>query len=95
MKRRSFFSKINNWVIYILLTAAIGGVVIASVVLIDYLRKDMITIEKDSILNEVFSIIADSTIPVAVVHENRLQGILIKGIVLQALVGDEEVEENE
>ncbi len=42
MKRRSFFSKINNWVIYILLTAAIGGVVIASVVLIDYLRKEEI-----------------------------------------------------
>lgn len=42
MKPRSFFSKINNWVIYILLTAAIGGVVIASVVLIDYLRKEEI-----------------------------------------------------
>ena len=42
MKRRSFFSKINYWVIYILLTAAIGGVVIASVVLIDYLRKEEI-----------------------------------------------------
>lgn len=42
MKRRSFFSKINNWVIYILLTAAIGGVVIASVILIDFLRKEEI-----------------------------------------------------
>lgn len=42
MKRRSFLSKINNWVIYILLTAAIGGVVIASVILIDFLRKEEI-----------------------------------------------------
>lgn len=42
MKRRSFLSKINNWVIYILLTAAVSGVVIASVVLIDYLRKEEI-----------------------------------------------------
>lgn len=42
MKRRSFLSKINNWVIYILLTAAVAGVVIASVVLIDYLRKEEI-----------------------------------------------------
>lgn len=42
MKRRSFFSKINNWVIYILLTAAVAGVVIASIVLIDYLRKEEI-----------------------------------------------------
>lgn len=42
MKRRSFLSKINNWVIYILLTAAVSGVVIASVILIDYLRKEEI-----------------------------------------------------
>ncbi len=42
MKRRSFFSKINNWVIYILLTCAVAAVVIASVILIDYLRKEEI-----------------------------------------------------
>ena len=42
MKRRSFFTKINNWVIYILLTSAVAGVVIASIVLIDYLRKEEI-----------------------------------------------------
>ena len=42
MKKRSFSSKINNWIIYFLLTAAIGGVVIASVILIDYLRKEEI-----------------------------------------------------
>jgi len=34
MKRRSFLSKINNWVIYILLTLAVTGVVVASVILI-------------------------------------------------------------
>ncbi len=42
MKNRSFFSKINNWVIYLLLTSAVSGVVIASVILIDYLRKEEI-----------------------------------------------------
>lgn len=42
MKRRSFLSKINNWVIYILLTLAVTGVVVASVILIDYLRKEEI-----------------------------------------------------
>ncbi len=42
MKRRSFLSKINNWVIYILLTLAVSGVVVASIVLIDYLRKEEI-----------------------------------------------------
>ena len=39
MKRRSFFSKINNWFIYILLTVAVAGVVIASIFLINELRK--------------------------------------------------------
>ena len=42
MKRRSFFSKINNWVIYILLTSAVAGVVLGSFFLIDYLRKEEI-----------------------------------------------------
>ncbi|MBP3839889.1 MAG: sensor histidine kinase, partial [Chryseobacterium sp.] len=42
MKRRSFLSKINNWVIYILLTLAVTGVVAASVILINYLRKEEI-----------------------------------------------------
>ncbi|MBU4537832.1 MAG: HAMP domain-containing histidine kinase [Weeksellaceae bacterium] len=42
MKRKSFLSKINNWIIYLLLTAAVAGVVIASVILIDYLRKEEI-----------------------------------------------------
>ena len=42
MKRRSFLSKINNWVIYILLTLAVSGVVIASIFFIDYLRKEEI-----------------------------------------------------
>lgn len=42
MKRRSVFSKLNNWIIYFLLTAAVAGVVIASIVLIDYLRKEEI-----------------------------------------------------
>ncbi len=42
MKRRSFLSIINNWVIYIFLTLAVAGVVIAAVILIDYLRKEEI-----------------------------------------------------
>lgn len=42
MKKRSIFSKLNNWIIYIFLTAAVVGVVIASVVLINYLRKEEI-----------------------------------------------------
>ena len=42
MKKRGIFSKLNNWIIYILLTVAVAAVVVASVVLIDYLRKEEI-----------------------------------------------------
>lgn len=42
MKKRSIFSKLNNWIIYLLLTAAVAGVVVASIILIDYLRKEEI-----------------------------------------------------
>ncbi len=42
MKQRSFFSKINNWVIYLLLTLAVSGIVMASFFIIDYLRKEEI-----------------------------------------------------
>lgn len=42
MRRRSIFSKVNNWIIYLLLTTAVAGVVVAAIVLIDYLRKEEI-----------------------------------------------------
>lgn len=42
MKNRGVFSKLNNWIIYILLTSAVAAVVVASVILIDYLRKEEI-----------------------------------------------------
>ena len=42
MKNRGVFSKFNNWVIYILLTLVVAGVVVSSVVLINYLRKEEI-----------------------------------------------------
>lgn len=42
MNERGIFSKVNNWIIYILLTSAVAAVVFASVILIDYLRKEEI-----------------------------------------------------
>lgn len=42
MNERGIFSKLNNWIIYILLTSAVAAVVLASVILIDYLRKEEI-----------------------------------------------------
>ena len=40
--QKSLLSKLNNWIIFILFTLVIGGVVAASYFLIDYLRKEEI-----------------------------------------------------
>lgn len=42
MFRKTLFSRLNNWIIFILLTAVVGGIVVATYVLIDYLRKEEI-----------------------------------------------------
>ncbi len=42
MRRQNIFSKLNNWIIYLLLTTAVAGVVVATFVLVDYLRKEEI-----------------------------------------------------
>lgn len=42
MLQRTLLSKLNNWIIFILFTLVIGGVVAASYFLIDYLRKEEI-----------------------------------------------------
>lgn len=40
MKNLTLLARINNWVIYIILTAVVAGISISSWVLIDYLRKE-------------------------------------------------------
>jgi two-component sensor histidine kinase len=42
VKQRNILSKFNNWIIYLLLTSAVVAIVVASIVLIDYLRKEEI-----------------------------------------------------
>ena len=42
MKRRSFFSRFNNWFIFIVFSAMIIVIIIATTVLINYLRKEEI-----------------------------------------------------
>lgn len=42
MFRKTLFSRLNNWIIFMLLTAVVGGIVVATYVLIDYLRKEEI-----------------------------------------------------
>ena len=42
MKQRNILSKFNNWIIYFLLTTAVAAVIVASIVLINHLRKEEI-----------------------------------------------------
>lgn len=48
-------------------------------------RTNMITVNHDTFIQDVFHVIYDAPTPVAVMKNNRLVGILIRGIVIEAL----------
>ena len=48
-------------------------------------------LKKTQPLNDIFSIIYDSPIPVAVVEDEKLAGIIVRGAVIGALAGESEV----
>lgn len=52
------------------------------------IQTEMNTVQHDLLLEEVLPIISDSPTPVAVVKEGRLVGVLIRGIVIDALAKD-------
>ena len=58
------------------------------------LRTDVPTVTEDTPMNEIFDIIHDSPIPVAVVKNGKLMGIIIRGAVIAALSNDSEVSLN-
>lgn len=58
------------------------------------LRTDVLTVTEDTPMNEIFDIIHDSPIPVAVVKNGKLMGIIIRGAVIAALSNDSEVSLN-
>ncbi|MFZ3577311.1 quaternary amine ABC transporter ATP-binding protein [Virgibacillus sp. DJP39] len=60
----------------------------------EILRKDIPKVEKDTALNEIFNVIHDSPIPVAVVDKGKLVGIVVRGALIAALAGDGEVNLN-
>ncbi|HLR52366.1 MAG TPA: glycine betaine/L-proline ABC transporter ATP-binding protein [Candidatus Avamphibacillus sp.] len=60
----------------------------------DILKKDIQKVEKDKPMNDIFNIIYDSPIPVAVVDDNRLEGIIVRGAVIAGLARDGEVNLN-
>lgn len=51
----------------------------------DILRTDIKSVDKSTPMNEIFNLIYDSPIPIAVVEEERLVGILVRGAVLGGL----------
>jgi len=57
----------------------------------DILRTDIPKVEKDTAMHDIFSIIHDSPVPIAVVEADRLVGIIVRGAVIAALAGDGEV----
>lgn len=61
----------------------------------DYLTKDIPTVNKETPMNEIFDISYNLPMPLAVVEEGRLLGIIVRGSVIAALSGNGEVNLNE
>jgi glycine betaine/proline transport system ATP-binding protein len=57
----------------------------------EIIKTDGPIVEKDTTLNDIFSIIYDSPVPVAVVENEKLSGIIVRGSVIGALAGESEV----
>ncbi|QED48601.1 quaternary amine ABC transporter ATP-binding protein [Cytobacillus dafuensis] len=53
--------------------------------------RDVQKVASDTLLTDLFDKVSTATIPVAVVDDNRLQGILVRGAVIGALAGNNEV----
>ncbi|MER2125681.1 glycine betaine/L-proline ABC transporter ATP-binding protein [Solibacillus sp.] len=52
------------------------------------IRTDMPTVEPSTVIQDLLPIISDSPTPIAVVDEGKLRGILIRGVVLEALASE-------
>lgn len=57
----------------------------------DILKTNIPTVEKDTPLRDIFSLIYDSPVPVAVTENERLTGIIVRGSVIAGLAGEGEV----
>lgn len=52
------------------------------------LREDIQTVDEQTPMNEIFNLIYDSPIPIAVVEDERLVGILVRGAVIGGLASE-------
>ncbi|MDQ0256115.1 glycine betaine/proline transport system ATP-binding protein [Evansella vedderi] len=57
----------------------------------EILHNNIPKVEKDTPMNDIFNIIHDSPVPVAVIDNNKLVGIIVRGAVISALANDGEV----
>ncbi|RPF50168.1 quaternary amine ABC transporter ATP-binding protein [Aquisalibacillus elongatus] len=60
----------------------------------DILQTDVPKVEKDTSIQEIFDLIHDSPVPVAVVEEGKLRGIIVRGAVIAALANGNGVTED-
>ncbi|HWL26968.1 MAG TPA: glycine betaine/L-proline ABC transporter ATP-binding protein [Ureibacillus sp.] len=58
--------------------------------LLNYLRTDMPTVPPEMLIQDVLSIISDSKTPLAVIQEQKLVGVLIRGVVIETLSANSE-----
>lgn len=54
------------------------------------LHKEMATVAPETLIQDVFSVIYDAQTPVAVERDGRLLGVLIRGVVIEALAKNED-----
>lgn len=82
--------KLRNYLGYITADDALKQVQEKNTSLKPVLRNDMPIVTPDTVLQEILSIISDSPTPVAVVQEGKLKGLLIRGVILNALASSTE-----
>lgn len=57
----------------------------------EIMRTDIKEVEKETSMQDIFNVINGSPVPVAVVQDKKLVGIIVRGAVIAALAGDSEV----
>lgn len=57
----------------------------------EILKTDIQQVKKETSLNEIFNVIYNATVPVVVLEDGKLKGIVIRGAVIAGLAGEGEV----
>lgn len=53
------------------------------------LRTEVVQVSRETTMHEIFDVIHDAKVPVAVVDNEKLEGIIVRGAVIAALSGSE------